>query len=544
MPWRGPRVPGEVPTLGPVVLDWMIQNLAAPDKTEYEPFYPSRDQANFLFNFYAVSPATGKRIYRRAVFSRPKGSGKSPFLAAIAAAEALAPVLPDGWNAEGEPVGRPWSSVRTPWVQIAAVSEDQTANAYSPLLDMLRLGPVMGHYPGLEPMQSFVNLPFGRIEAVTSAATSREGNRPVFCVADQTEEWKVPNGGVRLAQTLRRNLGKTGGSSIEAPNAYVPGAGSVAEGSAEYAQQIREGRVRESGLLWDHREAPGDTDLEDPVSLRRGLEIAYGDAAIENGGWVDLERIMHEIWDPGTPPETARQFYLNQITAASDSWLSQPEWAGCSDPAKIVADKDVIVLGFDGSRKRVHSTTDATALIGCRVNDGHLFEVGIWEEPPGPAARDWEVPTSAVDAAVHTAFKRWRVIGFYADPARWEGFVSQWEARYVERLKVKASAAHPCEWWITGGRANQMVRALEEFHTAVVDKELTHDGSGPLTRHILNSRRRVGRSGVQIAKEFPESPHKIDAAVAATLAWRARLDAISQGFGQAETRRYAPRRIR
>jgi phage terminase large subunit-like protein len=527
-----------------MILAWMIDNLAAPDRTEYEPFYPSRDQAAFLYSFYAVSPATGKRLYRRAVFSRPKGSGKSPFLGGIAAAEALAPVVPDGWDAAGEPVGRPWASLRTPWVQIAAVSEDQTANAYSPLLDMLRNGPVMDNYPGLEPMQSFVNLPYGRIEAVTSAATSREGNRPVFCVCDQTEEWKPANGGVRLAQTLRRNLGKTGGSSIEAPNAYVPGLDSVAESSAEYAQQIREGRVRESGLLWDHREAPADTDLEDPESLRRGLAIAYGDAATDNGGWVDLDRIMAEIWDPSTPPETARQFYLNQITAASDSWLSQPEWAACADPAKVVADRDVIVLGFDGSRKRVHSTTDATALIGCRVSDGHVFEVGMWEEPSGPAGRDWEVPTGAVDAAVRTAFKRWKVIALYADPARWEGFVSQWEAEFLGQLKVKVTAAHPCEWWITGGRAAQMVRALEEFHSAVVDREMTHDGSGALTRHILNARRRLGRSGVQIAKEFPESPHKIDGAIAATLAWRARLDAISQGYGQAEARRYAPKRIR
>jgi phage terminase large subunit-like protein len=78
----------------------------------------------------------------------------------------------------------------------------------------------------------------------------------------------------------------------------------------------------------------------------------------------------------------------------------------------------------------------------------------------------------------------------------------------------------------------------------VVDKELTHDGSAVLTRHVLNARRRMGRAGLSIAKEFPESPHKIDAAVAATLAWRARLDAIAAGYGTFTDRRYAPKRIR
>lgn len=544
MPWRGPRYPGEVPTLGPVVLDWMITNLAAPDRSEYEPFYPSREQAEFLFRYYAISPATGKRLYRRGVYSRPKGSGKSPFLAAISAAEALAPVVPDGWDSAGEPVGRPWATVRTPWVQIAAVSEDQTQNAYAPLLEMLRNGPVIENYPGLEPMLSFVALPQGRIEFVTSAAVSREGNRPVFSVLDQSESWLQANGGTRLAATIRRNLGKTGGSSIEAPNAYVPGLESVAEQTAEYAKAIREGRVKEAGLLWDHREAPPDTDLEDKDSLRAGLVIAYGDACTDNGGWVDVDRIMAEIWDPSTPPETSRQYYLNQITSASDSWITQPEWAACADVTKVIADRDVITMGFDGSRKRVHSTTDATALIGCRVSDGHLFEIGVWEEPSGPAGKNWEVPTSAVDAAVRTAFKRWRVIGFYADPARWEGFVSQWEAEYNDKIKVKVTNSHPCEWWMTGGRATHTVRALEEFHTAVVDRELTHDGSAAMTRHILNSRRRMGRAGMSIAKEFPESPHKIDAAIAATLAFRARLDAVAQGYGNYDDRRYAPKRIR
>jgi phage terminase large subunit-like protein len=69
---------------------------------------------------------------------------------------------------------------------------------------------------------------------------------------------------------------------------------------------------------------------------------------------------------------------------------------------------------------------------------------------------------------------------------------------------------------------------LEQFHGAVIDQELSHDGSFALTRHVLNARRRIGRSGLTIAKEHPTSDKKIDAAVAAMLAWQARLDAIAQ----------------
>lgn len=541
--WRGPRYFGEVPTLGYYVLDWIAEHLAAPDGTDGDPLLLTKEQAQFILNFYSLDPQTCARRFRRAVLSRSKGWGKSPVVAAIGAAEALADVVPDGWDADGEPVGRPWCSLRTPWVQFAAVSEDQTRNAWTPLLEMLREGSAIDAYPGLEPMESFVNLPKGRIEYVTSAAVSREGNRPVFCALDQTEEWKPTNGGIKLAATLRRNLGKTGGTSVEAPNAFEPGAGSVAEHSAEYAQRIREGRARDEGLLYDHREWPPDTDMLTRRSLLQGLLVAYGDSALDAGGWVDLDRIVAEVWDPATDPQDARRYYGNQITHAGDSWLAQPEWAARADVTKVVADRDIVVLGFDGSRRRAEGVTDATALIGCRVTDGHLFEVGVWEQPDGLAGRDWQVPAIEVDAAVRTAFSRWRVVGLYADPSRWESYIASWEAAYSKQLRVRSSRDHPMEWWMTGGRSSLIVRALAQFHSAVVDGELTHDGSYPLTRHVLNARRRTSRAGLQIAKEHPESPRKIDAAVAATLAWQARLDAVAGGIGKLRTA-VVPARIR
>jgi hypothetical protein len=273
-----------------------------------------------------------------------------------------------------------------------------------------------------------------------------------------------------------------------------------------------------------------------------GLEIAYGDAAASAGGHVDLDVIAATVWDPATEPQVARADFLNQITHASDSWISQPELAGRLDATKIIADRDVIVLGFDGSRSQ--GVTDATALIGCRVSDGHLFEVGVWQQPEGPSGVEWRVPVSEVEAAVAQAFQRWNVVGMYCDPARWESYVAGWEARYAPKLKVRASREHPCEWWMTGGRSTAVVRALEQFHSAIVDGECTYDGSFALTRHILNARRRPSRSGMQVAKDFPDSPRKIDAAIAATLAWQARLDALGKGIGSKPAGGFVPVRVR
>lgn len=539
MPWRGPEYEGELPTLGWQVLDWMTAYLAAPDRPEYEPYVPSAEQAEFVLRYYELNPITGKRMIRRGVLSRPRGWGKSPFVSAVALAEACGPVVPDGWDADGEPVGMGWDRVRTPLVQLAAATEKQAENSWLPLLEMARSGPVVDEY-GLEPLDTVVYLRRGKIEPITASATSAKGAKACFASLDQTEDWLPANGGRKLAKTMRFNAGKIGGSLIETPNAFTPGEDSVAEQSAADWRAIREGRSRGSGLLYDHREAPAETDMTDEQSLVYGLRVAYGDSSDHPDGcvlhdppcapgWSPIERLAADFWDTSNDPQELRADYLNQITHAADSWLSEPEVRAASDLGKVVEPGERIVLGFDGSRKRNRKVTDATALVGCRLSDGHVFPIGVWEQPDGAAGRDWQVPVVEVLATVHEAFDRYDVVGMYADPAKWESHVADWEAAYGRRLKVQATRAHPVEWWMTGGRSVLIVRALEKFHTALTEGELTHDGSSALVRHLLNARRRKTRSGLQITKEHPDSANKIDATVAAVLAWQCRLDAIAAG---------------
>lgn len=525
MGWK-PEFPGEFPTLGYEVLEWMSDMLAMPDRADYEPFILTPEQANFILNYYRIDPLTGKRIYRRAVWSRPKGSGKSPLMGAIGICEALAPVLFDGWDANGRPVGKPWAEVRTPLVQFAAVNEEQTRNAFDPLLEMLRQGPVLDYYD-IDPMETFVALPKGRIEYITAAATSKEGAKPVFAALDQTEGWIRSNGGVNLAAVLRRNAGKIGGTTIETPNAYRPGMGSVSEATAEYHASIKEGRAREEGLLYDHREAPSDTDMADKDSLYKGLLHVYGDSAEDNGGWVDLGRIMQEIWDPATDPQDARQFYLNQVTHASDSWMSRPELMGAADSTVVIPDGERVVLGFDGSKGRSRGKADATALVGMSVDSKHLFTIKVWERSDSDP-QDWSPNPAEVDAVVRETFQKFNVLGFYADPSGWTGQIAQWEADFGRRLRVKASRDAPISAW-PRGKDTKVSEHVEKLRQALVMREITWDGGSALMRHILNARRRSTRTGYLLYKQFPDSPDKIDAAYAAVMAYKAYIDALSRG---------------
>jgi hypothetical protein len=558
MPWRGPQYEGEVPTLGWYALDWMAEHLVVPDgPLAGDPLFLTGEQAQFILNFYALDPDwTGPvvvgaalrnaRRIRRAVLSRPKGWGKSPLLAAMTLLEACGDVLLDGWDADGEPVGRSWTSLGfRAQAQVVATAEDQTVNTWTPLLDMCRHenADVVDVY-GLEPMETFVSGDRLRIDYVTSAGDTREGFRPVFAVCDQTELWRSSNGGRKLAATVRRNLAKVQGSSIETPNAYVPGEDSVAERSAKAAQLQREGKLRGAdGILYDHREAPAKTNPSNRNSLLRGLAAAYGDSADVAGGWVNLERLVEDFWDPDTEPEDARRFYLNQVWSATDSWMAAPEWRARADLDKVVAKRDVITLGFDGSRGRARGKPDATALIGVRLPDLHMFPLGIWEQPENwPERQRWEPPEGEINETVDEAMRTYTVAGFYAEPSMWEETVAKWEAKYGPRMKVKATQQHPLRW--PKAQMVKVVNALKQLHNAVLTGGMTHSGSPAMTRHFLNARRRPTRSGVYISKEHPDSVNKIDAAYAGMLAMQAALDAIAAGVAEKPKTSSVPRRIR
>lgn len=183
-------------------------------------------------------------------------------------------------------------------------------------------------------------------------------------------------------------------------------------------------------------------------------------------------------------------------------------------------------MGFDGSRRRARGVTDATALIGYSLTDETLFPIGLWEQPEGPEGDEWQVPELEVDAEVRAAFKTYKVVGFFADPALWSGTIVKWEADFGSKLRVKGTRDHPIYWWMN--RTSLVVRATEQLHTKVSQGQIRITGP-TLVRHFRNARRRAGNSGVQIAKAFPDSPDKIDGAAASILAVEAAMQAVAAG---------------
>jgi phage terminase large subunit-like protein len=538
-------------SLGWIAL-WWIETFCVhgPGDVQGDDVILDEEFAGFILDSYAVDDR-GRRLYDSAFISRAKGRAKSELAGFITLFEAMGPARFDGWAQggetyerdgfvyayqPGEPIGKP---VTAPVIRCLATEEGQAGNTYDNVYFNLTEGPLANGLPRDAAGLTRIFLPGGgEIIPSTASNSSKDGGKETFVVFDETHLYTTREL-KRMYDTVRRNLAKRKAAepwSLETSTMYLPGEKSAAEETHELAKLIREGKTKIQRLLFDHREADADIDLADEAQVIAGLKETYGPFSEV----MDLDRILSEFYDPRNDPQDSRRYYFNQPTSSKDAWVSSPEWMACA-AIKEVAKGDEVTLGFDGSRKRTRGLTDATALIGCRVSDGHLFEIKVWEQPEGPAGEGWEVPITEVDYQVRQAFETYKVVGMFADPAKWESYIAQWEADFGKALKVKSSQAHPIEWWMTGNRSYLVVRALEQFQNAVIDKELTHSGLA-LSRHVLNARRRVGRSGISIAKEHPESPNKIDAAVAAVLAYQARLQALSKGEATKTT--FVPRRIR
>lgn len=518
-------------SLGWLVLAWLEHwTVHGPGDVQGEPVVHGDEMSGFLADCYALDDA-GRRLYDSAFLSRPKGADKSGQAARLALAEALGPVRFAGWAqggelyawygfryryAAGEPMGRP---VSVPYVRCLATEEQQVGNVYDAVHFNLLDGP-LSEVPGVDCGLTRTLLPGGgEITPSTAASSSKDGGKETFCIFDESHLYNSSE--LRqMYKTVTRNLVKRRAVAepwyLETTTMFMPGQNSIAESTYELAEAIREGRARRSRALFDHRWGECG-DLTNEPALRAAIHDAYGDAM----GWIDDSAIVDEFYDPRADVIDSRRYFLNARTSASDAWIDSVEWAQCADPTSTLNDGDTITLGFDGAVR-----SDSTALCAVRVTDGHLFLLGCWEKPVSQR-ENWEVDREAVDATVAAAFDRYDVVGFFADPPHWQDTVDRWAREFGDRLQVKASAARPMEFWTN--RPKVMVDVLSRFHDAVVEHRVIHDGDSVLTRHILNARRRLGRSGITIAKEHPQSDRKIDAAIAAALAYEARADAVATG---------------
>jgi hypothetical protein len=570
-------------------LTWWIEKFCVhgPGDVQGEPVVLDDEFTEITVDCYALEES-GRRLYDSVFVSRAKGRAKSELAGFITLGESFAPVRFAGWARggerytfrgetyvyqAGEPIGRP---VKYPFIRCLATEETQAGNTYDNVYFNLTDGPLGEGLPRDTAGLTRVLLPTkgevsrirwsdgsvethswngGEIVPSTASSASKDGGKETFCTFDESHIYVLPDL-KQMYRTVRRNLGKRKIAqpwSLETSTMYAPGEDSVAEESHKLARNIKAGKARRGRLLFDHREAPDGVDLTDEDAVIAALREVYGPFSEV----MDLERILTEIYDPRNPVAESRRYFFNQATSPEDSFLSEDEVRGAADVESVVADKDIVVLGFDGSAGRSQrkkdddgrrsggrkiEVADSTGLVATRVTDGHQFVVGVWEQPPGVAGIGWEPPRAEVEAALVRAHATWKVVGFYGDPAHWSEEMARWTAKWGASYKAKRTQDQPIRW-----KTNQhtlWADTVKAYRAALRSGAVTHDGTHEFVQHLLNARNRATRSGLTIAKDTPDSPNKIDLVVAGVYSYAAYLDALAAGVLNVVEESWVPVRVR
>jgi hypothetical protein len=484
-------------------------------------------QRRFLHLWYAVRP-DGRWLYRSGVKRGAKGTGKDPFGGAWCHLEARGPVEFDGFDRNGNPVGRPR---RMALVQIAANSEAQAG-------DMLRVsnGMISADYRdecGADPGVLRTILGDARIELLTSSEASSEGDPATAIVLNESHHMKPTNGGTKVAAVARRNTAKSPGGHariLELTNAHMPGEASVAEESFEAWQAQVSGKAKRQDILYDSREAAPHLRLHVEEELELGIAQAYADSP-----WTDHERIRDEAQDLRTSPADSVRFYFNALPTSETAWIEPRKFDALARPTLSIADGEPVALFLDCSK-----SSDSTALVAARIDDGHVEAIHCWRKPHGDLGKGWMAPREEVDAFVRAQFDTFDVQWFGVDPSParddeteheyWATLTDEWHRDFRDRVLIWATGTPGG----TGGNAvlfdmrtstpggkerNRLFTEQAEITAAEIDGSdatpmLTHDGDSILRMHVHNARRRPNQWGVSLSKETRDSSKLVDMAVA------------------------------
>ncbi len=238
--------------------------------------------------------------------------------------------------------------------------------------------------------------------------------------------------------------------------------------------------------------APDGCDVGDRTAWREANPaLACDDPFLSEDG---LTSVLKTIREP-----VFRQLRLGQWVTGVQSWLPWGAWSECAAPRKI-GPTERVVLAFDGS-----ASGDSTALVGATM-DGYIWLEGIWENP---GDRGWRVPRADVDIAVQMAFQRYEVVELACDPWGWRSEIEQWANRHGDKRVLE---------WNTAA-AQRMAPATDRLYQAVVTGAMTHDGNADLAAHIAHCVAKSTPMGDLVSKDKRGSTRKIDAAVAAIVAY-------------------------
>lgn len=511
-----------------------------PGSLQGEPYVIDPEFRAFIYRAYEVFPKghewEGRRRFKRVGLSVRKGLAKTEKQSLLAFCE-LHPEGPtrfDGWDASGDPVGRP---VRAPYIPMLAVSVDQVEElAFGALTYIISEGPDADLFDVSKERICRLDergREDGKAVPLANSPGARDGARTTMNCFDEPHRLFLPRQ-LQAHQTMDANLPKRPLDdpwSLYVGTAGAPGQGSVAENVHAEALKIDKGDIERPDLFYLYRTDDGGHDLSKKSERIKAIAEATGPAGEFGPGQFDE---IASQWDrPGADTAFLERVWLNRWRQGMSQAFDMNKVTGLKVPESI-PDGAFVTAGFDGARFR-----DATALTVTDIATGRQQLLGCWERPE--FVEDWEVPEDEVTDLVADMMGRYQVWRMYCDPPHWTETVASWAARWPDQV---------IEWHTV--RKAQMASAVRAYAEAI-DSGLVTFAENPwrdiLLRHMGNAGRRElrilddeGKPLWTLKKQDGRLEDKFDAAMAAVLSWVACVDARRDG-AKPRRKAYLPRRI-
>ena len=533
------------PTLGPQICDLIEDRfIFGPGSLQQQPAVLDDDKRAAIYSFYEVYPQghelAGRRRHKRCGYSVRKGLAKTELMAWITEAELHpeGPVRCDGFDAYGQPVGRP---VVAPYIPLLSVTVEQVEElAYGALYYMITEGPDADLFDAS--LDRIVRLsPTGAADgkalALSNSPGARDGARTTFQGFDEPHRLFLP----RQKKAHETMLGNMSKRPLEDPwSLYVgtagePGQGSIAEDLHHEAELIHAGKVARPRLFYVSRWAGGNYDLTTMEGRIEAVKEATGPVGEYGPG--QFEDIAAN-WDRvGADKQYLERVWLNRWTRSNEQAFD-PNKRDRQKLGHLLVDDPIlpgsfVTAGFDGARRR-----DSTAIVITDIPTGRQKLWAIWENVDGDP--EWEVPEHEVTQSVADLMKTMDVWRFNGDPPYWTDTMGSWSGRWecVE------------EWWTN--RFKTMAYAIRAYTEAMDSGAVTFvddDMEATFAAHMAAA----GKLKVQFWDDNEQQLHilrklhpdrKFDAQMAAILSWVARLDALKAGAKPTKRRSTKVKRLR
>lgn len=462
------------PSEGPEVIAWIEQHCVYGEGDRYgEPARLELFEKLFIYWLFEKRP-DGRFRYRRALLEIPKGNGKTALSAWIGLyllANRFSAVIP-----------------------VAAASYEQAGLVYRDMQINVEESPTLRTMLVAYESEIRVKDGPGRAYRVYATDGTNDGARPTTVLADEIHAWVSPKQ-ERSHLVLTNGLSKRD-YALEL-NTTTPGFNrdTLAGRMHDYGLKVNSGEIKDPEFLFVWWGCPPERyNLE----THDGVLAAIRDASPAADLFLNVGNVAAKYYQ--IDELEFHLYHLGVWTVAMDSWLPAGAWDACADATKSIADGTRVCLGFDGSFSR-----DATALVAVTCEQvPHVDVVACWERPAN-AWQGWKVPTLEVEQEIREACRRFDVAELVVDMYGWRHAFEVFAEDGLPVVDFPQLRQH-------------MVGATERAYDAIRNQQLTHSGDPRLTRHVANARAKTTPRGRMLCKENPDSPNKIDLAVAMVMA--------------------------